>query len=426
MLFLGDIMQHDSQIAAAYDSAAGKYDYQPCFQYIKPYIQSVDLAIGNLELTLGGPPYKGYPRFSAPDELVPALKDMGIDVLVTANNHSADRGRKGIERTIQMLDSLEIPHTGTFEDTLSWLNDHPLLLNKNGFAIALLNYTYGTNGLPVPKPNIVNLIDTARIRLDLEKAKLMNPDVIIVFMHWGVEYQQLANRSQKDVAEYCFRHGANLVVGSHPHVLQPIHWLSDSNRLVVYSLGNFVSGQRTRNRDGGLMVVTELEKITYAADSSVTRIDSASYMLEWVYRDRQKKYYVLPVAAFEAQGDEFIDEAAHRLAFETFISDSRALFRKYNTGIRESGFIPPDSIVTYKVLVATLPSDSAWQMFPPIPYGVETEKTPDGILIFSGDFLHRKDADQYADRLKNLFGFSDAVVSVFVDGVRRESPVPVD
>src|SRR5688500_2566918 len=112
LLFLGDIMQHDSQISDAWDPNLKKYNYKPCFQFVKPYTQAVDLAIGNLELTLAGPPHKGYPQFSAPDELLEALKDMGMDVLVTANNHCADRGTKGIERTIEMLDSLEILHTG--------------------------------------------------------------------------------------------------------------------------------------------------------------------------------------------------------------------------------------------------------------------------------------------------------------------------
>ena len=108
LLFLGDIMQHDSQIKAAYnnEATAFSYDYSSCFQFVKPYIESVDVAIGNLELTLAGPPFKGYPQFSAPDELAIALKDLGMDVLVTANNHSLDRGKRGVDRTIERGDSL--------------------------------------------------------------------------------------------------------------------------------------------------------------------------------------------------------------------------------------------------------------------------------------------------------------------------------
>ena len=113
LLFAGDIMGHDSQIASAYDAKRKVYDYTSCFQFVKPYVDSVDLAIGNLELTLAGPPYKGYPQFSSPDALLTTLKDIGFDVLVTANNHCVDRGRKGLERTITMLDSFKIAHTGT-------------------------------------------------------------------------------------------------------------------------------------------------------------------------------------------------------------------------------------------------------------------------------------------------------------------------
>src|SRR5690606_33958239 len=164
LLFAGDIMGHDSQIASAFDPDTKTYDYTSCFARMRPYIQSADIAFGNLEVTLAGPPYKGYPQFSSPDELAVTLKNVGMDVLVTANNHSLDRGKKGLERTIMMLDSLGILHTGTFRDTVERMNDYPLFVEKNGFNLALLNYTYGTNGIRVTKPNVINMIDTAVIR----------------------------------------------------------------------------------------------------------------------------------------------------------------------------------------------------------------------------------------------------------------------
>src|SRR5690606_7691852 len=212
------------------DAERGIYDYGPCFQYIKPYTLSADLAVGNLEVTLAGKPYKGYPQFSAPDELLVALKDMGMDVIVTANNHSVDRGKGGLERTIALLDSFGIAHTGTFRDQEEKEKNYPLLVEKHGFKIAFLNYTYGTNGLPVRAPNIVNMIDTAAIRRDIEKARTLDPDAIIVLPHWGIEYQSLPSRSQRELTEWCFRHGAMLVIGSHPHVVQPMEWRKDENR----------------------------------------------------------------------------------------------------------------------------------------------------------------------------------------------------
>src|SRR5690606_7460004 len=227
LLFMGDIMQHDSQIADAYDESTGAYNYDPCFQYIKPYVEAVDVAIGNLEVTLAGKPYKGYPQFSAPDELLVALKKMGLDVIVTANNHSVDRGKPGLERTIDMLDSFKIVHTGTFKTAAEKQRDHPLIVERLGFRLAILNYTYGTNGLPVKAPNIVNMLDTAAIAADLRLAKSLNPDAIIVFPHWGIEYQSLPSKDQKRVADVCFKYGAHLVIGSHPHVLQPMEWRKD-------------------------------------------------------------------------------------------------------------------------------------------------------------------------------------------------------
>jgi hypothetical protein len=345
MLFIGDIMQHDSQIEGAYDTLAKKYEYGSCFQYVKPLVDSVDLAIGNLEVTLAGLPYKGYPMFSAPDELASTLKDIGLDVLVTANNHCVDRGRRGLERTITMLDSLEISHTGTFVDTVTRMNDYPLMVHKKGFSICLLNYTYGTNGMPVEKPNMVNKIDTITIKKDLEKAKGFDPDAIIVFMHWGSEYQSLPSNVQKDLTDFCLLHGAKLVIGSHPHVLQPIEWRKEKDQLVAYSLGNFVSGQRKRYTDGGLMLNVDLEKITQSDSSSDTHIRDSSYQLEWVYRTsgKNKKYFILPAHQFEerlSEENQAINEnlnlpLADKKAFQLFLHDSRVLLNTYNLEVKE-------------------------------------------------------------------------------------------
>jgi poly-gamma-glutamate capsule biosynthesis protein CapA/YwtB (metallophosphatase superfamily) len=425
LLFLGDIMQHDSQISDAYDHATKHYDYKPCFQFVKPYIQAADIAIGNLELTLAGPPYHGYPQFSAPDELLFALKDMGMDVLVTANNHCVDTGQKGLERTIQMLDSLEIPHCGTFTDEASRLNDYPLLVQKNNFKLAILNYTFSTNGLPVTKPNIVNRIDTAVMAVDLSKARSLQPDAIIVFLHWGIEYQSLPSKAQKDVTEYCFKHGAQLVIGAHPHVIQPMEWRKEKNQLVTYSLGNFVSGQRKRYTDGGSMITMELEKITFPDDSTVTSIDTAAYVLEWVYKSASagKKYYVLPVPTFEKDSTAFIKEASSKEAFKTFIADSRELLKKHNVHLNESLVVPPSMLVRYKVLISTISDEStkSWTLLPPMPYGIEVEKDNKGhVLVFSGYFSDSLLAEKYRQKLMDQFNHKDAMVVEFADGVRKE------
>lgn len=420
LLFLGDVMQHESQINAAYDPLIKKYEYASCFQFVKPYIASADLSIGNLEVTLAGPPYSGYPHFAAPDELLTTLKDAGMDVLVTANNHCVDKGKKGLERTIDMLDSLKLLHTGTFADETNRLNDYPLIIQKNGFKLALLNYTFSTNGLPVTKPNIVNRIDTTLIHQDLIKAKQSSPDMIIVFTHWGVEYQSLPAQSQKDVAEFCFRHGTDLVIGAHPHVIQPMEWRKDKNQLVAYSLGNFVSGQRKRYTDGGVMLRVALEKISFKPDSSKTTIDSAAYILEWVYKQHEgrKKYYILPVPRFENDAEGFIKDAESRLAMKTFISDSRSLYTKNNLQLRESKSILSDTVTTYKVLFLMASEFNPNQVYTPDVYQVSAEKDKGGqYLIFSGDFSDPKEAEKHRIKLMNG-AYPDARIVKYVNGVQ--------
>jgi poly-gamma-glutamate synthesis protein (capsule biosynthesis protein) len=342
LLFAGDVMGHDSQIASAFDANLKSFDYTSCFAPIKPYVEAADIAIANLEVTLAGRPYTGYPQFSSPDALALTLKDAGFDALVTANNHCVDRGKPGLERTIAMLDSFNIPHTGTFIDTLSRMNDSPLVLEKNGFKIALLNYTYGTNGIAVPKGSIVNLLDTTMMRKDIQKAKEIGPDLIVVFTHWGLEYQSLPGKKEKDLTEFCFRLGVHLVIGAHPHVIQPMEWRKESNQFVAYSLGNFVSGQRKRYTDGGAMAYIELEKIQFEPDSSTTKIDSTGYYLQWVYRtpDKFKDYYILPAYYVENDSLTMVRDAASKGLYKTFAEDSRLLYRKHNKGVTEMTALP--------------------------------------------------------------------------------------
>ena len=176
LLFAGDLMQHDLQFKMALQDD-GTYDYSECFQYVKHEIESADIAIANFETTLAGPPYHGYPNFCAPDKYLVDCKTAGFDIMLTANNHTCDRRQQGLERTIRVMDSVGIQHLGTYLDTASFERNYPLLVEKNGFRIAMLNYTYAINGATVHAPNIVNRIDTAKISIDIEKAKSMEPDL---------------------------------------------------------------------------------------------------------------------------------------------------------------------------------------------------------------------------------------------------------
>ena len=217
LLFAGDLMQHGPQIKAALQ-ADGTYNYDETFARVKGEIERADVAIGNFEVTLGGKPYTGYPQFRAPDEYLQACIDAGFDVLLTANNHCLDSRRAGLERTIMMMDSLGMPHLGTYANKEVRDSTYPFLLEKNGLRVVLLNFTYGTNGIAIEHPNVVNLIDTTEIKADIAKARQMHPDVIIALPHWGIEYQQLPSPQQRELAEWLFAHGVDHVIGGHPHV----------------------------------------------------------------------------------------------------------------------------------------------------------------------------------------------------------------
>ncbi|MBL7874756.1 MAG: CapA family protein, partial [Cyclobacteriaceae bacterium] len=242
----------------------------------------------------------------------------------------------------------------TFRDSLERSSTYPLVVEKNGFKFSLLNYTYGTNGIPVTKPNIVNLIDTVSIKADLEKARSQQTDAIIVFMHWGAEYQSLPNSEQKKLAALCLREGAKLVIGAHPHVLQPMVWKKNEDQLIAYSLGNFLSGQRPRYRDGGAMLWVELQKISHRG-ISVTSINKAEYELAWVQKWNDD-FKMFPLRYFD--GDTVLVKAkSMREAMALFRDDSRALLDKHNVNIDERHVTKTDTLV-YSIKLNEFEEDS--------------------------------------------------------------------
>lgn len=333
LLFAGDLMQHQAQIDAA--KRGSGYDYTDCFKHVRKEISGADLAIGNLEVTLGGKPYSGYPAFSAPDEYLYAIKEAGFDVLLTANNHCLDRRKKGLERTLLMLDSLQMPHAGTYINKEERKKGYPLLVEKNGFRVALLNYTYGTNGIETTSPNVVNYIDREQIKKDILDARRKFPDVIIACMHWGIEYRSLPERSQRELADWLIAQGVDHVIGSHPHVLQPMEIKKDARtparHVVVYSLGNFISNMSKEKADGGAMVKLELQRIF-----RITRLVDCKYALVWTSRPALsgKKNFELYPATF--LNKSINNEEAN--AMKRFLKDARELYDIHNIGIEEYFF----------------------------------------------------------------------------------------
>lgn len=338
LLFVGDLMQHQAQIAAA-RTDSNTYDYSSCFALLKEQIAAADIAIGNLEVTLGGKPYRGYPAFSAPDEFLTAIKEAGFDVLLTANNHCLDRGRKGLERTITLLDSLRLQRAGTYRDSTDRQHRYPLFIHKNGFRIALLNYTYGTNGIRPTPPNHVNYIDRKAMLQDIRTAQAWKPDAIIACLHWGNEYQSLPNAQQKDLADWLFKQGVSHIIGSHPHVIQPMELRTDSltgqSHVLAYSLGNFISNMSRIHTDGGAMLIMQLEK----NDTIGTRpIEvQAHYNLVWTGRPtltHQKNFKLYPASYPQ---DSLSAAARNRL--KIFTKNTRRLLQKHNVDVCEQRFL---------------------------------------------------------------------------------------
>jgi len=333
LLFIGDIMGHGGQIQSAYDSDTKSYNYDPVFERIKPVIERADFAIANIEVTFAGPPYSGYPQFSSPDALASSCKKNGIDVLVTANNHSCDRRTKGVIRTIHVLDSLHIPHTGTFRSALERKLNNLLILKKGAFRIGVLNYTYGTNGLKAAKPALVNYIDTTQILKDIKNSQSENLDQLIVITHWGLEYQTSPNKKQVKTANFLLRNGVDIVIGSHPHVMQKAEWHKDKNQIVAYSLGNFVSNQASINTDGGMML-----ELTLVKNDSTVKITNPGYHLIWVHKPTikgKKVYEVIPCSLYESneQNLRFMN-SSHIKRMKLFMKNAREIMSA-NKGVSE-------------------------------------------------------------------------------------------
>lgn len=287
---IGDVMCHNTQYMNAYDSDTGTYDFSYVFDNISSYTKTADICIGNLETSFAGEDrgYSNYPTFNSPDSLADSLKSIGVDVLSTAGNHALDMGFSGLSRTIDVLDKADISHLGTYKTQED--QDKVLIKYVKGVKIAFIDYTYGTNGISVPsdKKFCINLIDKDLIKKHIETAKNQNADMIVACMHWGTEYQTKQNSEQEELADFLFQNGVNVIIGNHPHVIQPMEkrtvTLEDGSTrdgFVVYALGNFICDQNAVNtRDS---IILNL-KITKHTDGSIT-IDNYDYVPIYMYKD---------------------------------------------------------------------------------------------------------------------------------------------
>lgn len=325
IVFAGDAMQHQAQLDAARRNG-GTYDYSKCFEDIAPIIETADYAVVNLETPIGGSNFTGYPCFNAPASFAHALRDVGFDMMLTANNHTLDRRDKGLHTTIDSLDAAGITHIGTYHDLAARDSIVPFVKDISGIKVGFLNYTYGTNGITVQGDAVVDFIDRDLMKRDIAAVRKAGAEIVTVAVHWGDEYHLVENSSQRALADFLVSEGVDLIIGGHPHVIQPMEVRHndelDKDVLVVYSLGNFISNMKTRDTRGGAIV-----KVSLVRDSDgVARFESAGYKL--VFTEPPLKpgdNYKLVIA------DDYDGE--WKAACKAFVAAAEDIFSRHNVNV---------------------------------------------------------------------------------------------
>ncbi len=296
---IGDILIHDTVYQDALHG--GTYQFDPIFKNVKDMMEKPDLLTANQESTLGGTELglSSYPLFNSPHDVANSLVNAGVDIVSTANNHSLDKGEKGIDSETAYFDSVGLPYVGTFRDT----DDQQRLriLSKNGFNLAFLSYTYGTNGIPLPygKDFLVNIINREKMAQEIHRAR-RQADAVIISLHWGIEYQRMPTKQQKELANFLVDEGADIILGSHPHVLQPMEWIKTKDgrkAFVIYSLGNFISGQEGDYKDiGGLLTIRITKNITNNSSVHSIELSDPEFFPTYVSSTHLKNYKVVPLS----------------------------------------------------------------------------------------------------------------------------------
>lgn len=291
LVAVGDTLIHGAVFGDA-QTGTNTYDFSGMIADVKPLIEKYDLKYFNQESIIGGKNLgiSHYPTFNSPDEIGDAMVDLGFNVVTTANNHTFDKGEAGILYTNEYWKKKGIVHAGTYSSQEE--RDEVKVYEQNGIKYGLLSYTTVTNGLKAPagKEYLVNVYSNELAKKDVEALKKENVDVIIVAMHWGQEYIVDPVDEQKDIAKYLSDLGVNLIIGTHPHIIEPVGYINDT--LVIYSLGNFISGQNPMGIDKivGLMVGMDI----IVKDKKVT-FENLDYKLLYTYAtSRNTNYKVIP------------------------------------------------------------------------------------------------------------------------------------
>ncbi len=340
LIAVGDIMMHGTQIKSGYNSQTKTYNYDNFFTEVQGIISAGDWVIGNLETTLAGPEtgYTGYPLFNAPDTLADAIKKAGFNILTTANNHSLDRREKGLLKTLENVRQRGLEPVGTdasFEEA-----EEILIVEHHNISMAILAYTYGTNGIPIPKGKdyLVALIDRDKIIQDIQKARQQfGADLVTVALHFGTEYQRQPDAKQKQLVQNLVDAGADIILGSHPHVVQPYEifekteeWGKVNKAVAIYSMGNFISNQRGNYKDLGVIFSVKIRK--YFPDETIEIVEVEA-IPTWVHRYRSQGKYqfrILPLEQVVTQKNDPLLPSQKYPVLERYLTSMNRHIHSFN------------------------------------------------------------------------------------------------
>ena len=323
MTAIGDVMCHNTQYWDAYNKETDTYDFSYVFEDISHYIEAADISIGSLETSFAGKDrgYSNYPTFNSPDALAYDLKEMGLDILSTAGNHCLDKGFSGLSRTIDVLDDAGIKHLGTYKTAEE--QNQILIQEVKGIKIGFINYTYGTNGIPIPsgKDFCVNLIDKDLIKKHIKLAKDQNVDMIVACMHWGTEYRTTANPEQEELADFLFQNGVDVILGNHPHVLEQMEKRtitlengSTKDGFVIYASGNFICDQNAENTRNSIILNLT---ITKHSDGKIT-IDKVDYIPIYMYKGASSKLKRMKLLDIEKSISDYENGTTNSISQSTY------------------------------------------------------------------------------------------------------------
>ncbi len=324
ILFVGDIMQHKEQIKSAHipgkDTLVSEsYEYSDYFKHVEEYIGCADFAVANMEFALANAPFTGYPSFSAPTTLAQQARESGFDLFLCANNHICDKGKRGLKASFENYDRVGVPITGVYRDSTEKYYNYPYIADIKGVRVAFINFTYGTNGIKVPHPYLVNKMDKEDVAGAFSRARERGAQLIIALPHWGDEYVLKPNAEQREWEKYLYQLGADAIIGGHPHVVQPLEITpkdSLAKQVTLFSMGNFISNMSKTNTPMGLMLSLRI----IVPEEGAPYIDHCEAIPTWCSREGrfEKGYTIIPIEEYLDKKELFSNESDYHKMVDTY------------------------------------------------------------------------------------------------------------